>query len=431
MALGPSGEPLPSVVVPANEGLFPVKSTVVPGSELELELERADRALCRLEGALAALPDTRAYVRMHLRCEAARSCTLSGYPTPLTALLPGSDPPSSSAGGSATGAATRYLQAIRSGVGRPGDGAPSLASLLEAHGILCRSATGTADRGGESEVEASGDSDAAPARLRALWQETTGTAEGPGGLPPLARVGMAQARVEVGRPFPEANGRMARLMVPLILKRQRGLVLGISRFLLGHADEYGRLTKSLAKSANWDAWLQFFLRGVAESAALSTEEIGRLAKLRQEHTDAITENLGHAVGRGLRVLNRLFHHPLATVASVQAITGTSYVAANLLVSRFVRLGILNEVTGFRRNRVFLYGPYARLFDAGSQGQPVAARVAGARPAAAPSRRARAATQRSRQPSRIAPVEGARKPTAPQADSETPARRVPELSDHLL
>ena len=368
---------------------------------------------------------------MHLRCEAVRSCTLSGYPAPLTALLPGSDPPSSSTRDSATGAATCCLQAIRSGVGRPGDGVPSLASLLEAHGILCGSAAGTADRGRESEAEGSAASDAAPAKLRALWQETTGTAEAQGGLPPLARVGVAQARVEFDRPFSEANGRMARLLVPLILKRQRGLALGISRFLLGHADEYGHLTKALAESAQWDSWLQFFLRGVAESAALSTEQISRLAQLRQEHGDAITANLGHAVGRGLRVLNRLFHHPLATVASVQAITGTSYVAANLLVSRFVRLGILDEVTGFKRNRVFLYGPYVRLFDADSQGQPVAARIARARPAAGRSRRGRAAAQPSQQTTRIAPAEGARKPSAPQEDSETPARRVPDLSDHLL
>ena len=425
MALGPSGEPLTSVVLSAGQGQVPAESSVVPGGNLGLELESADRALCRLEGALAALPDTRAYVEMHLRCEAARSCTLSGFPTPLTSLLPGSATPSPSEGDSRTGAATRCLQAMRSGVDRQGDGAPSLASVLEAHGILCGSSTGTADREGESQTEESGALDAAPERLRALWQEPAETAEGQEGLPPLARVAMVQARIESGRPFSKANGRMARLLVPLMLKRQRGLALGLSRFLLGHVDEYGRLTKSLLESGNWDSWLRFFLRGVAESAALSTEEIRRLAKLRQEHSDAITANLGHAVGRGLRVLNRLFHHPLATVASVQAITGTSYVAANLLVSRFVRLGILDEVTGFRRNRVFLYGPYVRLFDADSQGQPVTAKVARAR-----SRRARATAQRP-QRARNAPVEGTRKPTAPREDSETPARRVPELSDHLL
>ena len=425
MALGPSGEPLTSVVLSAGQGQVPAESSVVPGGNLGLELESADRALCRLEGALAALPDTRAYVEMHLRCEAARSCTLSGFPTPLTSLLPGSAPPSPSESDSRTGAATRCLQAMRSGVDRQGDGAPSLASVLEAHGILCGSSTGTADREGESQTEESGALDAAPERLRALWQEPAETAEGQEGLPPLARVAMVQARIESGRPFSKANGRMARLLVPLMLKRQRGLALGLSRFLLGHVDEYAHLTKSLLESGNWDSWLRFFLRGVAESAALSTEEIRRLAKLRQEHSDAITANLGHAVGRGLRVLNRLFHHPLATVASVQAITGTSYVAANLLVSRFVRLGILDEVTGFRRNRVFLYGPYVRLFDADSQGQPVTAKVARAR-----SRRARAATQRP-QRARSAPVEGTRKPTAPREDSETPARRVPELSDHLL
>ncbi len=417
----------------ADLGRFPTDSAIVPDGPLGSELEMADRALCRLEGAVSALPDASVYAEMHLRCEATRSSVLSGYSAALTSLLPEKASPASASGASPPGAAARCLQAMQAALSKPPDDPLSLDALREAQGILCSPESEAAGLDSEPRAEASGPEDSPAARLRDLWEEALATSEGHARLPALARIGMAQARIESARPFPAGNGRMARILVPLLLNRQRGLTLGISGFLLAHAAEYSRLAQSGAASEGGEAWLKFFLRGVAESAAGSADEIRRVTALREEHRDAVTASLGHAVGRGLRVLHRLGRKPLATVADVRAITGTSYVAANLLVSRFTDLGILEEVTGYRRNRVFLYGPYVRLFETDSHAMGTVAELAPVRSVKVRAGRARAGKPRSKAPGRSAPEQAPleSKASQPKPGSEAPRRRLPTLSDHLL
>ena len=84
----------------------------------------------------------------------------------------------------------------------------------------------------------------------------------------------------------------------------------------------------------------------------------------------MTTRLGRAAGNGLRVLEFLYQRPVVTVADVQDLTGTTYTAANNLVSSITELGILVEATGYKRNRVFRYQPYINLFgDESSQSAP--------------------------------------------------------------
>jgi hypothetical protein len=106
--------------------------------------------------------------------------------------------------------------------------------------------------------------------------------------------------------------------------------------------------------------------------------------------------------------------PVATVSGVRAITGTSYVAANQLVARFVEMGILEEITGYRRNRRFQYGPYVRIFDPDSTEAPERPEP---RPISKQQRRRASAMPRRRSPERPA--------AAPKR------RRSPPFSDHLL
>ena len=80
-----------------------------------------------------------------------------------------------------------------------------------------------------------------------------------------------------------------------------------------------------------------------------------------DHRAAVTTHLGRAAANGHRVLESLYQKPTVSVAKVQELTGASFTAANSLVSRFVDLGILQEDTGYKRNRVFLYAPYIAIF----------------------------------------------------------------------
>ena len=101
-------------------------------------------------------------------------------------------------------------------------------------------------------------------------------------------------------------------------------------------------------------------------SAEATDTARRILALREEHRAAVTARFGHAAGKGHLVLDRLYERPIVSVTGIRNITGTSYTAANTLVARFVAAGILQEATGYRRNRLFRYESYIRLFsdDAG-------------------------------------------------------------------
>lgn len=107
--------------------------------------------------------------------------------------------------------------------------------------------------------------------------------------------------------------------------------------------------------------MAFFLRGVIKVSAEATETVRRILVLREEHRTAITDHMGRTAGNGHRVLESLFDRPILSIGEVKEMIGTTYAAANILVSRLVKLGVLVEMTGYSRNRRFLYQPYVSLF----------------------------------------------------------------------
>ncbi len=170
--------------------------------------------------------------------------------------------------------------------------------------------------------------------------------------------------VETIHPFLDGNGRVGRLLITFLLT-ERGVlqkpVLYLSHFFKRHRQAYYEHLQGVRHQGEWEAWLAFFLRGVIKVAGEAAETARRVLELREAHRTAITGNFGRAAGNGHMVLESLFDRPIVTVHDVQRITGTTYSAANSLVARMVRLGILDEMTGFARNRRFHYSPYIALF----------------------------------------------------------------------
>ncbi len=111
----------------------------------------------------------------------------------------------------------------------------------------------------------------------------------------------------------------------------------------------------------WEEWLEFFLEGVIEVSAQATETARAILQLREQHRNAITESLGRSAGNGHKVLEHLYRHPIISVREAQDVIGTTFPAANDLVSKMVDLTILREITGQARNRKFMYPSYINLF----------------------------------------------------------------------
>jgi Fic family protein len=155
------------------------------------------------------------------------------------------------------------------------------------------------------------------------------------------------------------------LLITFLLCEKRVLhkpVLYLSLFFKKHRQRYYDLLQGTRDRGDWESWVAFFLEGVIEVSGQATDTARRILALREDHRAAIAANLGRAAGNGHRLLEYLFKRPIVSVNEVRELTGTTYPAANQLVDRFARLGIVAEITGQVRNRRFQYAPYIRLFD---------------------------------------------------------------------
>jgi Fic family protein len=144
-------------------------------------------------------------------------------------------------------------------------------------------------------------------------------------------------------------------------------VLYLSHYFRQHRQAYYEHLQAVRDRGAWEEWLAFFLRGASEVAVEAAETARRILQLREEHRAAITQKLGRAAGNGHKILESLFDRPILSVNESRKMTGTSYAAANSLVSRLVEIGVLSEMTGHARNRRFRYAPYIALFSETGRG----------------------------------------------------------------
>jgi Fic family protein len=183
-------------------------------------------------------------------------------------------------------------------------------------------------------------------------------------LPLLIRIGLAHAQFETIHPFLDGNGRIGRLLITFLLCEKDVLqkpVLYLSHYFKRHRGRYYDYLQAVRDEGDWEGWLLFFLRGVFEVSQQATETARRVLSLREHHRQIITDEFGRAAGNGHRVLEHLYQHPIISVTDVQHLIHTSYPAANNLVNQLVTQGVLDEMTGQKRNRRFIYREYIDLF----------------------------------------------------------------------
>lgn len=156
-------------------------------------------------------------------------------------------------------------------------------------------------------------------------------------------------------------------------------LLYLSHYLKRDRAEYYDRLMVIRLWGDWDGWLRFFLPGVAETATEATETARAILVLRELHRGAIQDRAGL---NGVRLLDLLFDRPLVNVNLVKDELGISFATANNLVGRLEQAGLLDEITGGRRGRIFRYDPYLALLRAD---EPASRRGAtSARPARPPS-----------------------------------------------
>lgn len=184
-------------------------------------------------------------------------------------------------------------------------------------------------------------------------------------LPPLIRLGLIHYQFEAIHPFLDGNGRVGRLLVSLLLCAWELLprpLLYLSAYFEAKRSEYYRYLLDVSQQGDWEGWFNFFLTGVAEQAHEARMRVGALDKLRLVYQDQLQGERNSQ--RLLLAVDFLFGQPIITVRQMQAAMGAgNYLTAQRVVHKLEEAGVLREITGKARNRIYQADEILRAIDA--------------------------------------------------------------------
>ena len=344
--------------------------------EILLHLSEADQALARLDGAASTLPDPDFFVFTYVRKEAVLSSQIEGTQSSLQDVLAAEAKILTAGLPRDVGEVINYIKAINYGLSCLDRLPVSVRLIKEIHAELMHGTRGRNMNPGELRNTQNWIGPGGCTLNEALFvpppphevPEALSQLEkfihNPGNLPKLVWIGLVHAQFETIHPFLDGNGRVGRLLIILLLCEQKVLarpILYLSYYFKRYQQEYYERLQSVRDEGAWEEWLVFFLRGIALVSKEALDTGKKMLILRDKHHNLIDKNFGRVAGNGHRVLEKLYARPMVRVKNIQDWLGTTYPVANSLVNRMVACGILMELTGQVRNRVFSYQSYLDLF----------------------------------------------------------------------
>ena len=354
----------------------PLPPKLTYGPQLVQALSEADRALGELAGLGRTLPNPYLLTRPFLRREAVLSSRIEGTQASLVDLyafeveLPLFGEPERR---DDVQEVQNYVRALEHGMERLEDLPISQRLLREMHSVLMEGVRGAQRDPGEfrriqnwigppgAEVgeatfvppppmEISG---ALGALERYIHEQT--------GRPPLVDIALVHYQFETIHPFLDGNGRIGRLLITLLLIERDLLpepLLYLSAYFERHRGAYYDHLLAVSQKGSWEDWLLFFLRGVATESRDAARRAGRLFELRESYRERLQREGARA--NMLAAVDHLFARPVTDIRDLAQVLGVTFEAARRLVNSLEEEGVLEEITGRRRNRVYAAPEVMRL-----------------------------------------------------------------------
>ena len=343
-------------------------------------LEQATLALGRLDSLSTLLPDPSLFLYTYVRKEAVLSSRIEGTQSSLSDLLLFELDEAPGVPVDDVVEVSNYVAALDHGLTRLRNGFP-LSNLLirEIHGILLSRGRGSGKDPGEFRRSQNWIGGSRPGTARfvppphhvvpdamaALEKFLHARNDG---LPQVVRAGLAHVQFETIHPFLDGNGRVGRLLITFMLCHAgivREPLLYLSLYLKQHRAEYYAHLGEVRTTGDWEAWLAFFLEGVLETAEGAVATARRLSALFAADRGRIVPQ-GRAAASMLRVFDALKARPLGTLTEIARTTGLAFPTAATAMERLMALGITRELTGRRRNKVFVYDGYLAILNEGTE-----------------------------------------------------------------
>ncbi|MCW4456087.1 Fic family protein [Flavobacterium sp. MXW15] len=366
------------------KAFIPAPLPPAPPLQLDQDLAtRRDRALValgELKGITRILPDARLFLYQYVRKEALLSSQIEGTQSSLSDLLLYELDQAPGVPLDDVREVSNYVDALEHGLMRLRGGFPlSLRLLREMHEHLLRRGRGNAKAPGEfrrTPVWLGGPSpdraqfvpppaDHLQACLGALEQFLHATEDG---ISPLARAALAHVQFETIHPFLDGNGRLGRLLIVLMLC-DAGLLeepsLYLSLYFKSRREEYYQRLDAVRTRGDWEGWLRFFFDGVTATSGQAVDTAQRLLQLFQGDRERLRGS-GRIAGTALQLHEAFTRNPLRTIPLLVKETGLSKPAVARGLEVMGKDGIIAEITGKQRYKIFAYQPYMDILGEGAQ-----------------------------------------------------------------
>lgn len=343
----------------------------------------ADLAVGRLDGVAMLLPDKTLFLYMYVRKEAVLSSQIEGTQSTLDDLLRFESAALSGQPIDDIAEVSNYVDAMMFGLEKLTDSSPQglplcLRLIREMHARLLKKGRGQLKDPGQFRRTQNWIGGSRPGNAlyvpppvneldtcladleRYIQDESTTT-------PALIKAGLIHVQFESIHPFLDGNGRVGRLLIALFLV-ERGVLsaplLYLSLYLKSHREKYYDLLQAVRTQGDWESWLEFFLTGVAETADKAYQSALQIVALFRRDHEKIRAVAGQSQSM-LKIHSILQRQPFVNAAQLQQLADLSKPTVNAALTELESLGIVREVTGKQRRRVYAYAEFLRILDEGT------------------------------------------------------------------
>jgi len=341
-------------------------------------LSRADTAIGRLSGISETLPNHDLFVAMYVRKEAVLSSQIEGTEASLEDVLEyeaGNSPktlPNDAA------EVVNYVRAMNYGLSRIKELPLSLRLVKEIHAELMKGVRGQEKTPGEFRRTqnwigpqgcALNDAKYIPPPPHDMMQ-ALGDLEkymhSKFNYPVLIECGLMHSQFETIHPFLDGNGRMGRLLVTFFLCHREVLkkpLLYLSHYFKKNRAEYYDRLMGARVGADLESWIKFFLKGAGEVAEEACRTSCKIIKLKDEDRKKINKVYRESSKTAL-FHDKMFDKPIVSIKEIAGLMNTTFPTANDVCNKLLKLGILKELTGRERNKLFAYKDYLDILKQG-------------------------------------------------------------------
>ncbi|WP_135080086.1 Fic family protein [Terasakiella sp. SH-1] len=342
-------------------------------------LDQASTALGRLDGMSMILPDSKLFLYMYVRKEAVLSSQIEGTQSSLSDLLLFETEEAPGAPIDDVTEVSCYVAAMNYGLDRLKEFPLSLRLIREIHAELMNNARGGDKQPGAFRASQNWVGGTRPSRANYVPPPPEKMGEclnafelflhdEKNRLPALIKAALAHVQFESIHPFLDGNGRLGRLLITFILCTEGILkepLLYLSLYFKANRQAYYDHVQNVRETGDWEAWIEFFLEGVIDTANQATATARAIMDLFEADRFKIGES-GKSTAAVLTIHTYLQSQPIANTGTIKEACNVSLPTVLRSLTALEDLGIVREVTGKERNKVFVYQDYISILSSGTE-----------------------------------------------------------------